>query len=185
METYIQIANLNDFIFCPRSIYFHGIYSGAEKGTYDSHYQVAGTQAHKSIDNGTYSTRAEILQGIEVFCAKYNLCGKIDTFNIKTKTLTERKRAIQKIYDGYIFQVYAQYFALIEMGYTVEKINIYDISHNKTYDVLLPEQDQEMVTKFEEVVYGMQHFDLNVLFVPNPAKCQHCIYANLCDKAIC
>jgi CRISPR-associated protein Cas4 len=185
VESYIQIANLNDFIFCPRSIYFHGIYSGAEKGTYDSHYQVAGTQAHKSIDRGSYSTSTEILQGLEVFSVKYNLCGKIDVFNRKTRTLTERKKAIKQIYDGYVFQVYAQYFALAEMSYIVEKINIYDISHNKTYPIALPENAPEMLAKFEKVVYDLKHFDLNAEFAPNPVKCQNCIYANLCDKAVC
>jgi len=185
MEPYIQIAQVNDFIFCPRSIYFHGIYNGAEKNTYDSHYQVAGTNAHKSIDRKTYSTRADVLQGIEIFCEKYNLCGKIDIFDIKSGTLTERKKAIKQIYDGYIFQVYAQYFALTEMGYIVNKIHIYDISHNKNYPLMLPRDNPEMYQKFEKTIEDMAHFDLDAEFIPNPQKCGHCIYANLCDKALC
>ena len=185
MEPYIQIANLNDFIFCPRSIYFHGIYNGAEKGIYNGHCQVAGTQAHQSVDQGTYSTRTEILQSLEVFSCKYNLCGKIDVFNTKTKTLIERKRAIKQIYDGYVFQIYAQYFALLEMGYTVENLHVYDMSHNKTYSISKPEDDKEMSAKFEQLIYAIKHFDLNAEYVPNPSKCQNCIYAPLCDKAIC
>ena len=185
MESYIQIANLNDFIFCPRSIYFHGIYNGAENNTYKGHYQVAGTNAHKSIDCKTYSTRTEVLQGMEVFSEKYNLCGKIDIFNTKSETLTERKKAIKQIYDGYVFQVYGQYFALEEMGFSVSKINIYDISHNKSYPIPLPLEDEPMFVRFEKLIDELRHFDLNTEFAPHMSKCAHCIYANLCDKALC
>jgi CRISPR-associated protein Cas4 len=146
---------------------------------------VAGTNAHKSIENKAYSTRAEILQGLEVFCEKYNLGGKIDTFNLKTGVLTERKREIKQIYDGYIFQIYGQYFALVEMGYAVQELNFYDMTHNKIYNVLLPEQDVKMLRKFEETVYSLNHFDLETVVMPNAVKCGHCIYAHLCDKALC
>jgi CRISPR-associated protein Cas4 len=185
MESYVQIANLNDFTFCPRSIYFHGIYNGAEEGAYNSRYQVAGKQAHYSIEAGKYSTRAAVLQGIEIYSARYNLCGKIDIFDLQTKILTERKKSIVRIYDGYVFQVYAQYFALTEMGYTVKKINIYDLSHNKAYNVALPSSDTEMLRKFEKVVRDMKHFDLNAEFTANPVKCRRCIYINLCDISLC
>ena len=104
MESYITLSYLNDFIFCPRSIYFHQLYAGFNEQLYKQKPQVAGTEAHSSIDNKTYSTRNDVLMGIEVFSTKYNIVGKIDVFDCKTGKLTERKRAIKKIYDGYIFQ---------------------------------------------------------------------------------
>ena len=55
-----------------------------------------------------------------------------------TKTLIERKKKITTIYDGYVFQLYAQYYCLIEMGYLVEKIQFYSFDSNKTYPIKLP-----------------------------------------------
>jgi CRISPR-associated protein Cas4 len=69
--------------------------------------QLAGIEAHKSIDNDSYSTKLSVICGIEVYSQKYDLLGKIDIYDAKTKTLTERKNKISHIYDGYIFQLYA------------------------------------------------------------------------------
>lgn len=121
MEEVILISYLNDFIFCPVSIYFHKLYGNLDKNIYQSSYQVNGLNAHKTIDNKTYSTRKDILQGIDVYCEKYKILGKIDVFDISKGTLMERKKEVKQIYDGYVFQVYAQYFALCEMGYNVKK----------------------------------------------------------------
>lgn len=46
MEDLILITELNDFIFCPISIYFHHMYGNREKATYQSEYQLNGTAAH-------------------------------------------------------------------------------------------------------------------------------------------
>lgn len=48
-----------------------------------------------------------MLQGVSVYCEKYNLVGKIDVFDEKTGILTERKKKIKTVYDGYIYQIYA------------------------------------------------------------------------------
>ena len=68
-----------------------------------------------------------MLQGIGIYCEKYNLVGKIDVFDTKSGILTERKKKVTKIYDGYVFQIYAQYFSLIEMGYKVVKLHLYSM----------------------------------------------------------
>jgi CRISPR-associated protein Cas4 len=186
MESYITLSFLNDFIFCPRSIYFHQLYAGFNEQIYKQKLQISGTEAHISIDNKTYSTRADILMGIEVYSTKYNIVGKIDVFNIKLGKLIERKREIKKIYDGYVFQVYAQYFALTEMGYRVKEILIHDISHNKNYNIALPSYDDEMFTKFEKLLDDISKYDLvNSTFIPVLEKCKNCIYSNLCDKSLC
>ena len=50
MEDLILISNLNDFIFCPVSIYFHKLYGNQDNLTYQSQYQINGT-------NGTRESR--------------------------------------------------------------------------------------------------------------------------------
>lgn len=112
MENPISISNLNDFIFCPVSIYFHGLDNDTEKLTYQSSYQLNGTASHEKSDNGVYSTKKNILQSISVYSDKYNIGGKIDVFDIDTGILTERKKKIKQIFDGYIFQLYAAIFRL-------------------------------------------------------------------------
>lgn len=40
MDDIIIISNLNDFIFCPASIYFHKLYGSQDNLTYQSSYQI-------------------------------------------------------------------------------------------------------------------------------------------------
>lgn len=186
MENYIPISFLNDFIFCPRSIYFHQLYGKSNTELYHKTPQIAGHIAHNTLDEKTYSTHKKFLMGYEIFCSKYNLCGKIDLFDIEKGILTERKREIKTLYDGYIFQVYAQYFGLKEMGYKVKEINFYDMIHNKKYPVKLPDENLEMMKKFEDTIQAINHFDLiNSDFEANENKCKQCIYSNLCDYSLC
>lgn len=186
MEAYMPISFLNDFIFCPRSIYFHQLYGALNTKMYQQTPQVAGKEAHATIDEGKYSTRKDVLQGLDVYCDRYKLCGKIDLFDCKTGKLSERKREVKVIYDGYVFQVYAHYFALTEMGYDVQSIVIYGMSHNKNYPIKLPHEDAEMFGKFEALITAINDFDLTVGdFRANAAKCARCIYHNLCDYSLC
>ncbi|MBL7823552.1 MAG: type V CRISPR-associated protein Cas4 [Saprospiraceae bacterium] len=186
MESYIPFAFLNDFIFCPRSIYYHNIYSNYNDILYTGSPQIAGKIAHHSIDNKTYSSRKDVIQGLEVYCEKYKLMGKIDLLDTTKNCLTERKNHIEKIYDGYIFQLYAQYFSLIEMNFKIENIFLYDISKNKKYKVLLPEDDLITYLRFEVIVENIQKYLMeDKAFKANPEKCNNCIYQLLCDKALC
>lgn len=184
MEEIILISYLNDFIFCPISIYFHNLYGAMDKTVYQTTYQINGSNAHKSIDGKTYSTKKNILQSINVYCEKYGIQGKIDTFDIDKGLLTERKNKIVKIYDGYIFQIYAQYFALTEMGYKVQKLRFHSLSNNKNYDVKLPFEDVEMFNKFEKLVEDIHKFDMQSFTQTNIQKCQHCIYEPACDRSL-
>lgn len=54
-ENPISISNLNDFIFCPASIYFHLLDYDTDKLTYQDSYQLNGTAAHKAVDSCAYS----------------------------------------------------------------------------------------------------------------------------------
>ena len=60
-ENYILISQLNDFTFCPVSIYFHTLYGDLDKTLYQRAEQINGTYAHKAIDSGQYSSRKNVL----------------------------------------------------------------------------------------------------------------------------
>ena len=182
MESYIPISFLNDFIFCPRSIYFSQLYRRRDQFIYKEKSQIEGSESHKSIDFQTYSTKKDILQGISVYSEKYRLCGKIDIFDKKEGVLIERKKLIKTIYDGYIFQIYAQYFCLSEMGYFIKRLFFYSMDTNKRYSVSLPSDDKSMKDNFEKLIQDINYFNLNMPFRANPNKCEKCIYINLCDR---
>lgn len=182
METYIPISFLNDFIFCPRSIYFHRLHGNRAELTYKDKPQIEGKRAHKSVDTKTYSTRKTVLQGIAVYSEKYGLHGRIDIFDEDKALLTERKKLIKTVYDGYIFQLYAQCHCLREMGYKVAKLRLYSMDTNKNHPVPLPEDNKPMQDAFEKLVEEIKLYDLEGPFRANPNKCARCIYANLCDK---
>ena len=180
-ENPITISNLNDFIFCPASIYFHSLDYETEKLTYQDDSQINGTAAHEAVDSGKYSDRKNILQAVPVYSEKYGLFGKIDVFDVGTGVLTERKKKIVKIYDGYIFQLYAQFFSLCEMGYDVNQIRLYSMDDNKMYPILLPEENAEMLKKFDQLVVDMRNFSFEGFRQTNCMKCQRCIYEPLCS----
>lgn len=184
MEGYILISHINDFIFCPISIYYHQLYGKLSTRIYQDLPQIDGKFAHEAIDEMKYSTRKNVLQGIEVFSEKYNLCGKIDIFDIDSGVLTERKKHISQIYDGYIFQIYAQYFCLTEMNFKVKKMRFYSSDNNKVFPVELPVDNKEMFEKFEKTIKEMNEFDISNYIPINIGKCQRCIYENLCDRSL-
>ena len=99
-ENPILISNLNDFIFCPVSIYFHSLVIDAEKVLAQDSYQLNGSATHEKVGSAAYSTRKSMLQGIPVYCENYNLIGKIDTFDSVKGILTERKKKIKMVYDS-------------------------------------------------------------------------------------
>lgn len=181
----MPISYLNDFIFCPRSIYFHQCFGRSSKRLYHSTDQIEGISAHKTIDNFTYSTSKDILQGLDVYSETYNLFGKIDIYDAKKHLLIERKKTIKVIYDGYIFQLYGQYFCLTEMGYDVEELKLYSMEDNKSYPVSLPKNKAPIFEKFEALIETMKSFLMEDPFEPNKNKCDHCIYNTICDISPC
>lgn len=183
-DNLISITMLNDFIFCPISIYFHNLYGEADRTLYQSADQINGSAAHNSIDNQKYSSKSNILQGISVYCDKYGLVGKIDVFDVSKGILTERKRSIKEIYDGYVFQLYAQYYGLIELGYSVNKLQLHSVINNRTYSIVKPEDDIIMFGKFEKVINDIRTFKIELFEQSNKEKCAHCIYEPACDCSL-
>lgn len=180
MNEYILISTLNDFIFCPYSIYLHNVYIGTDEDLYHATPQVRGTLAHKTTENKTSSTRKEVVLSLSVFSERFHLMGNIDVYDKKEKKLIERKYQLKNIYQGQIYQLWAQYFCMKEMGYEVESIGFYEISTNKMIPIPLPTTDDE--AKFEAFISDFISYNPSNQITPNPNKCKHCIYCNLCDK---
>lgn len=181
MTDYITISSLNDFIFCPYSIYLHNVYAEADESLYHATPQTRGRVAHEPVDNKTASNRADEILSLPVYSEEYGLMGKIDVYRRKERRLIERKYQLKRIFQGQIYQLWAQMLCLREMGYEVESLAFYEISTNKMIPVAMP-TEQELCS-FRDFVDRFRSFDPgSTSFSVNLNKCLHCIYCNLCDK---
>jgi len=178
MHSLIQITKLNDFIFCPRSLYLHSIYDNFSQKVYHRTPQSVGKLKHDNIDKEQYSTAKRYLQGLEVASEKYGLVGKIDIYDTEKMELIERKNKVKQIYDGYRYQLYTQMFCLREMGYVVKKLFIHSLSDNKRYAIALPDKKEK--EKFKKLIADIQHFNLTDFKQKNHNKCEQCVYQELC-----
>lgn len=181
MDDYIAIANLNDFIFCPYSIYLHGVYMDADEDTYKATPQTKGTLVHGGVDQKSGSTRSTDIFALSVYNENLGIYGKIDVYKKDKQWLIERKYNLKNIFRGQIYQLWAQYFCMSEMGYEVKRLAFYEISTNKMSDIPLPtEQDRQELSEF--IARFRNYRPLEDEISLNPQKCTHCIYCNLCDK---
>ncbi len=177
MENYIQISKINDFLYCPLSLYLHTIYENFDQRGYHETAQVAGKLVHENIEDGTYSSAKRFVQGIDVYCERYGLIGKIDIYDQTGKTLIERKNKIKNIYLGYKYQLYAEMFCMEEMGYKVEKMFLHSLSDNKRYEVGLPSAEE--ILEFEQTLQKMRSFSPKDITEHSCAHCQNNIYSPL------
>lgn len=184
MENIISATYLNDFIFCPASLYFHRMYMELDNSVFQETVQINGTNAHRTVDQGEYSTRKDIVTALDAYSEKFNIICRVDILDKSRKTIVERKNVIHKIYDGFVFQMYAQFFAVTEMGYEVEHLELYSMLDNKKYTIPLPNEDLMMLDKFEKTIDAMQKFDINNFKQTNIEKCVNCIYEAVCDKSL-
>ena len=53
MNDYISLSTLNDFIFCPYSIYLHNVYMETADDMYKAVPQIEGKLSHQGVDNKT------------------------------------------------------------------------------------------------------------------------------------
>ncbi len=185
METYLPITYLNDFVFCPYSIYLHQVFDNNQEETYSASPQQYGKSAHSDIDSfeekeKTSKSVSKILKGIYVISNKLGVYGKIDTLYLNQKKLVESKYQIKTLYRGYYYQLWSQYFALCEMGYEVTKLNFYSIKDRQNYPISIPDKNDE--AELRSHIRKIANFDFEAELIVNPMKCSHCIYAALCDK---
>lgn len=169
MDSAIPISAINDFLFCPKSLYLHGIYSTFETSVYHDTPQTAGAIAHENIEDGRYTTSKNVLQAAFVYSARLGLKGKIDLYDRRTGNLVERKRRLTRLYDGFRYQLYAQMYCLEEAGYPVKRLFIQSFSDNKRYEIPRPTKEEKR--RFEAVVSRMKNFDAADL---TAHSCPHC-----------
>lgn len=122
MNDYISISTLNDFIFCPYSIYLHNVYMEADETIYHAEPQTRGRFAHETIDRKTAANRADDILSLLVYSEEYGLMGKIDQYKRKNRKLIERKYKLKHVFQGQIYQLWAQMLCMKEMGYEVEEL---------------------------------------------------------------
>lgn len=58
---YIPLSTLNDFIFCPYSIYLHSVYMESDDEVYKALPQTKGKLAHAGVDSKSGSTQRKSL----------------------------------------------------------------------------------------------------------------------------
>ncbi|OGE72551.1 type V CRISPR-associated protein Cas4 [Candidatus Daviesbacteria bacterium RIFCSPLOWO2_02_FULL_38_15] len=169
MDSAIPISAINDFLFCPKSLYLHSVYSSFDTSIYHDIPQTLGSITHENIEDQSYTTSKHILQGLSVYNVKLGIKGKIDAYDAKNKFLIERKYRVKQIYEGFRYQLYAQMYCLEEAGFKVRKLFLQSLSDNKRYEISLPTESQKK--EFEDVLAKMKAF--NGLSVQNHS-CRHC-----------
>lgn len=184
MEEPIPATCLNDFIFCPASIYYHRFYDAMETMAFQRPSQINGTKAHEAVDSGSYSTAKDVITSLDAYSDAFGLTCKIDLYYSKEKLLVERKKKIKEVYDGYVFQLYAQYYCMKELGYDVEKLQLYSMDDNKKYNIKLPDCDIDMKKRFFKVIDDIVNFDITSFEQTNVEKCKYCIYEPACAYSL-
>ena len=139
-EGYIPISTLNDFYFCPYSIFLHNVYMETDESFYHAAPQVRGRLAHEAVDSKKASNRKDELQALPVISEAYMLVGKIDIYKGLEKKLIERKYQLKSIYQGQVYQLWAQYLCMVEMCPVLKKVyqkrvNDYDNDSRPTLQV--------------------------------------------------
>lgn len=104
MEDYVPITKLNDFIFCPLSLYFRSCYDKFNENIYYQEKIIAGKIEHEKVHDKEHNSKYKLID-FPVYSEEYKIMGKIDEYNILTKELIEYKNNINRIYDGYLYQI--------------------------------------------------------------------------------
>lgn len=142
--------------------------------------QTKGKLAHATIDSKRASNRADDILALPVYSEEYGLMGKIDLYKRDEHKLIERKNQLKQIYQGQIYQLWAQMLCMKEMGYEIKSLAFYEISTNKMIPVNMPTEVE--LQEFKDFIYRFRTYRPGETpFAINPNKCRHCIYNNLCD----
>ena len=177
MEPYIAISTINDFLYCPRSLYMHIAAGDITPASYHETPQVRGKAAHEAIELKRYSNRKSVLQNMNIFSEELGIQGKLDIFDAETGELIERKAKIKKLYEGHYMQLYAEYFCLVEMGHKPTKLAFYSMLDNKKYPVSPPTEKDK--ARLKEIITEMQNYTPEKLLKHHCANCDSNIYSPL------
>jgi CRISPR-associated protein Cas4 len=117
---------------------------------------------------------------LSVCSNKMHIVGKIDLYHKDTQQLIKRKYELKQLYQGQIYQLWAQYFCMIEMGYAIKSIAFYEISRNRMIAIDIPgEKEYNDLMAF---INRYKDYNPSSPIPINRIKCIHCVYCNLCDK---
>jgi CRISPR-associated protein Cas4 len=151
-----------------------------DEDNYHATPQTRGKAAHQSIDSKTASTKRTDIMALSVCSNKLNIIGKIDLYHQDTQQLVERKYELRQIYQGQVYQLWAEYFCMIEMGYPIKSIAFYEISRNHMIPIDIPGEKEYNILK--TFINHFRDFNPSIPIPINQNKCVHCVYCNLCDK---
>ena len=176
----LPISNLNDFLFCPYSIYLHSVYKGTEEEVCKAAMQKEGSYAHRKKEDDDAHKKG-VVTSLPVISEKLGIYGVTDAFDIENGILTEYKNRLTAVYPGQRIQIQAQCLCLKEMGYRVSEIRLTEISTGKILPVDLP--DIDTVKEIECLIRRIKQYNPDNDIEVNPNKCRKCIYCSLCEKS--
>ena len=152
----------------------------SDENIYHAAPQMRGRIAHEASDNKTYSSRKNDITAMAVFSEELGVMGKIDIYHSDKKQLIERKYSLKQIYRGQLYQLWAEYFCMVEMGYEIKILAFYETSTNKMINVDIPgEPEKHELAAF---IRQFKSYTPESPIIVNKNKCAHCVYCNLCDK---
>lgn len=142
--------------------------------------QTMGKISHESVEDKRYSTKKSDVMALSVVSERLGVVGKIDLYKSDRKLLIERKYRMKNIFRGQLYQLWAEYYCMVEQGYEVIHLAFYEISTNKMIPVSVPGplEEMELISVLSDYRNYYPGAPLNI----SHNKCLHCIYSNLCDK---
>jgi len=150
-----------------------------DEDMYQATPQIQGKLAHTSVD-AIKKKNNNSISSLSVISDEFSIMGKIDIYYQDKKFLVERKYQMKQIFKGQIYQLWAQYFCMKEMGFIIEKLAFYEISTNKMIPIDIPSKEDK--EEFRLFIKKVKNYNPNCNILFNSNKCIHCIYCNLCDK---
>ncbi len=152
-----------------------------DKGLYHATPQTKGVVAHEQLDDRIEQELPDDLYGLAVYSDRLGVMGKIDHYNVSAKRLIEYKNNLKQIFRGQLYQLWAQYFCMIEMGFEINAIGFYELSSGRFIPVDLP--DSVEWNELNQFIARFKNYNPEDSLKVNVNKCIHCIYCNLCDKS--
>ena len=143
--------------------------------------QIAGTIAHVKTELYTATKQSKDILSLQVYSDELGVVGEIDVYKLDKKQLIERKNTLKVIFRGQLYQLWAQYFCMVEMGYEIESMAFHEISTGKLIPINIPKDKEKQELKDFIKKYVNYVPDKDIIPI-NKNKCLHCIYCNLCDK---
>ncbi len=107
-EDYISISTLNDFIFCPYSIYLHNVYMESDNSMFHAAPQTTGRIAHRTIDTKKANNTERILNNLKImieeeFSKKFSGEDSVIIFEVDKVKLHKYGNAIHRDKDVVYF----------------------------------------------------------------------------------